>query len=142
MVLARLLRQAGRGTLLALEHDEHWVARVTGLLEREHLGDIARVVHAPLEGDPPWYSRAALSHVPDTIDLLLVDGPPAYEPGHELRREPALGAFDTQLTADATVVLDDVDRAGEQQVLADWQRRLSWTFVVDDRAGVAVGARR
>jgi hypothetical protein len=142
-VLARLLRQrADGGTLVALEHDAGWADLVTDMLRRESLEAFAAVVHAPLTGEPPWYDRTALDRTPSSVDLLVVDGPPAYADGHGLRREPALDHFEARLTADATVVLDDVDRPGEQQVLAHWQSRLPWDFTVDAAAGLAVGARR
>ncbi len=57
VVLARLLRQGGGGaTIVALEHDAQWAALVTDMLARGSLLDVARVVHPPLEGDPPWYA--------------------------------------------------------------------------------------
>jgi predicted O-methyltransferase YrrM len=142
VVLARLLRQRGGGaTIVALEHDAQWAALVTDMLRRESLVDIARVVHAPLEGDPPWYARSALTEMPDDVDLLVVDGPPAYTPGQGRRRAPALAAFGPRLTETATVVLDDVNRPGERQVLTGWESETSWRFSVDEAAGVATGQR-
>jgi predicted O-methyltransferase YrrM len=143
IVLARLLRQQSTGgRLVALEHDAGWVERVTDMLRRESLDAIAHVVHAPLEGEPPWYARTALAQTSEDIELLIVDGPPAFDPGHGRRREPALDAFDPRLDPAASVILDDIDRPGEQQVLAAWRARPGWTFAVDDRAGVAIGSRR
>ena len=142
VVLARLLRQrGGAATLAALEHDPHWAALVTDLLQRESLDDLAHVVHAPLEHDPPWYARAALTKMPDDIDLLLVDGPPAHAPGQGRRRAPALNAFEARLTQTATVVLDDVNRPGEREVLTAWQSETSWRFSIHEAAGVATGRR-
>ena len=48
----------------------------------------------------------------DLIDLLLVDGPPAYAVGHGLARYPALPVLRDRLAPGATVVLDDVERPG------------------------------
>ncbi|MCW2905198.1 MAG: Methyltransferase domain [Streptosporangiaceae bacterium] len=142
VVLARLLRQRGGGaTIVALEHDAQWAALVTDLLRRESLNDVARVVHAPLEDDPPWYARSALREMPEQVDLLIVDGPPAYEPGHGRRRAPALAAFGPLLPETATVILDDVNRPGERDVLTAWESETSWRFSVDEAAGVATGRR-
>jgi predicted O-methyltransferase YrrM len=142
VVLARLLRQRGGGAnVVALEHDAEWAALVTDLLRRESLTDIARVVHAPMDGNPPWYARSALAEMPDDIDLLVVDGPPAYAAGHGCRRAPALTAFEPRLTPTATVVLDDVNRPGEQEVLASWEAETSWRFSIDQAAGAATGQR-
>ena len=141
VVLARLLRQLGAGRLIALEHDAGWAELVQRSLHRESLAEWAEVVHAPLAGDPPWYDRSAFAGLPDVVDLLVVDGPPADRPGLHLRRAPALAAFADRLSATATVVLDDVDRPGERQVLAGWESDTDWRFDVDDAAGVAFGHR-
>lgn len=137
VLLARLLRQRGAGTLTAVEHDAGWAARVRDLLDREGLGDVATVLHAPLTGEPPWYDHAALESLPAAVDLLVVDGPPAYEPADALARLPALAFFAPRLAPGATVFLDDVDRPGEQQVLAEWERTTAWRFTAEPDAAVA-----
>ena len=118
VVLARLLRERDAGRLVALEHDRHWAALMHEQLRREALDGIARVLHAPLQGEPPWYAPARLRELPDEIDLLLVDGPPAYDAGHETRRAPALPRLQARLVEGAAVVLDDIARPGERDVLA------------------------
>jgi hypothetical protein len=142
VVLARLLRQRGRGTLVAVEHDAGWAARVGELLTAEGLDGVARVVHAPLSGVAPWYDHDVLEALPTAIDLLVVDGPPAHAAGEGLRRAPALEFFDPRLAPGATVVLDDVDRPGERDVLAGWEAATPWRFTIADGAGIAVGARK
>jgi predicted O-methyltransferase YrrM len=141
VVLARLLRRRGAGSLVAIEHDGDWAELVGDLLRRESLHEIARVVHAPLEGDPPWYAREQLAALPAEVDLLVVDGPPACEAGDEHRRAPALEFFEPRLVPGATVVLDDVARQGERDVLAAWEAGSDWRFGIDDATGVALGAR-
>jgi hypothetical protein len=140
VVLGRLLRERGDGSVTGVEHDGRWAALVRELLRREGLEQIARVVHAPLEGEPPWYARGALGALPDEVDLLVVDGPPACAAGEGDRRAPALPFFAPRLVAGATVVLDDVHRPGEREVIGRWEARTPWRFDVDEAAGVAVGA--
>ncbi len=141
VVLARLLCERHAGGRVALEHDRHWAALVRDHLRREALDTIARVLHAPLQGEPPWYGLAGLDEVPDEVDLLLVDGPPACDPGHGTRRAPALSRFAERLIVGAVVVLDDISRPGEREVIASWEAATDWRFVVDERAGVAIGRR-
>jgi hypothetical protein len=138
LLLARLLRERGVGTLISIEHDEHWAGLITAQLEREQLGDIARVIHAGLGGDPVWYE---LDTWTDPIDLLIVDGPPAYDPGHEARRAPALKHFEQQLVPGAVVILDDLDRPGEQSVVAGWETAGTWRFEIHRETGSAHGRR-
>ena len=139
VVLARLLHERERGGLISLEHDRHWAALIQDHLQRENLDPIARVVHAPLQGEPPWYG---LAEVPDEVDLLIVNGPPAFESGHGAARAPALARLDDKLVHDAAVILDDIERPGEQQIIATWETSTSWRFQLDLPAGVAIGQRQ
>jgi hypothetical protein len=141
VVVARLLRERGEGALVSLEHDQHWAGVVQDQLRRESLDTIARVVYAPLEGTPPWYDLAGLADIPDAVDLLIVDGPPAFDPGHGHRRAPALPWFGERLIPGATVMLDDIDREGERDVLAGWEAGTGWRFSIDESARLATGHR-
>jgi predicted O-methyltransferase YrrM len=141
IVLARLLRERGAGSVVSVEHDRAWAALVNDMLRREKLNDVARVVHAPLDGAPPWYAAAALDKLPADVDLLIVDGPPAHATNEQHRRAPALAYFESRLVSGATVILDDAQRLGERDVLAQWETKTPWRFLLDEAAGVAVGAR-
>jgi hypothetical protein len=141
VLLARLLRERGAGSIVAVEHDRAWAALVADLLRREKLDDIARVLYAPLHGDPPWYASTALDALPAEVDLLVVDGPPAHTTSPQHRRVPALAFFEPRLMPGATVVLDDLQRPGEREVLSVWEAQTPWRFRIDKAAGVAVGAR-
>lgn len=139
LLLARLLREREGGVITSLEHDPHWATLIQDHLQREHLAQIAHVIYAPLQGDPPWYR---LDETPDEIDLLIVDGPPAFDPSHGTRRAPALLRFDDKLVGGAAVILDDIDRSGEQQVLATWETSTNWRFELNLPARVAIGRRQ
>jgi predicted O-methyltransferase YrrM len=154
VLLARLLCQRwprGGFRLAAVEHDARWARWVTGQLDREGIGSDVVVVHAPLTPHPhaerglSWYDddtvtaglHSALRG--DPIDLLLVDGPPAYTAGHGLARYPALPVLLDRLVPGATVVLDDAERPGEQEVLRRWERETGLDFDRRaEQAGVAV----
>jgi predicted O-methyltransferase YrrM len=154
VLLARLLtrrRPRGGWRLVAIEHDAAWVQRVSDELDREGVGDRVEVLHAPLvphavaAGDLLWYDEAAVTAGLDTalggdlIDLLVVDGPPAFAPGFGLARYPALPVLRHRLVAGATVVLDDVERPGEQEVVRRWEHEFGLSFQrLPAQAGVAV----
>jgi rhodanese-related sulfurtransferase len=123
---ARALSQAGgEGHVYSLDHDRDWAAVTARAIAREALDQWASVTHAPLRGG--WYELDVLPAV-EAVDLLVVDGPPAYVPGTETARQPALEMFWERLLPGATVILDDSWRAGEKQVLASWQRRYGLRF--------------
>ncbi|MBA2416810.1 MAG: class I SAM-dependent methyltransferase [Geodermatophilaceae bacterium] len=150
VVVARLLHELGTGRLLSIEHDDAWADRVQRQLDREGLVDVADVVRAPLRPHErswhgaEWYDEAALATAIGVaghpIDLLVVDGPPAWQPGKEHARYPALGSLVRWLAPGATVVLDDIERAGEQEVLARWQQEHGVIFDMHAASGVAVGS--
>ena len=147
LVLARLLYTRG-GRLVSLEHDPTWATRVRSDLAAAGHADIAQVALAPLEPHPlarddlQWYAQRALSPLPRRINLLLVDGPPAFEPELELSRYPALPVLAERLARDATVVLDDIDRRGELRILEAWERDCGFRFQVRPAERIAVGRRR
>ena len=147
IALARALRKRD-GRLHSLEHDAGWAAFVAAWLEREGLTATATVVDAPLRPYPlspdetGWYDTGALDRLPGSgVDLLLVDGPPAGEPGLGRSRYPALPALTGRLSDDAIVVLDDIDRPGEAAVLAAWERETPFSFERLDEARIAIGRR-
>ena len=88
-----------------------------------------------------WYAQHALPSLPPRIDLLLVDGPPAFEPHIELSRYPALPALAERLVPDATVILDDIDRPGELRILETWERDCDFRFEVRPAQRIAIGHR-
>jgi predicted O-methyltransferase YrrM len=144
--LAELVQQRG-GRLVSLEHDETWATRVRSNLAAAGLAETAQVTLAPLEPHPLardgllWYAERPLRLLPRRIDLLLVDGPPAFEPEIELSRYPALPALAERLALDAVVVLDDIDRRGELRVLEAWERECDFRFEIQPAERIAVGRR-
>jgi predicted O-methyltransferase YrrM len=141
VLLARLLAQRGGAfALVAVEHDAGWARWVREQLEREGIGEHVTVIDAPLTARAVapdgllWYDEAALAAGLDgalgagAIDLLVVDGPPAYAAGQGLGRYPALPALRGRLAPGATVVLDDVERPGEQDVLHRWESETDLVF--------------
>jgi predicted O-methyltransferase YrrM len=131
--IGRLLRDKG-GHLTTVEHDEDWAQLLEQELRAEGLEKAVTVVQAPLvagsHGARPWYAEDALRPILDEggIDLLIVDGPPAYEAGQEQARYPAVPFFRAGLAPDCTVILDDINRRGEQEILQRWESLLGLRF--------------
>jgi predicted O-methyltransferase YrrM len=153
ILLARLLAQRnppGGSRLVAVEHDAAWASWVIGQLACEGTHPDVVIVHVPLRPHPSaaagldWYDGTALAAGLDAamhgdpVDLLIIDGPPAYADGHELARYPALPVMRPRLAPGATVILDDVERAGEQEVLRRWERETGLAFDRHPEAGVAM----
>lgn len=149
LLLGACLKSCG-GFITSFEHDEDWAAIVAGLVKDNGLSEVAQVVHAPLrdtgsgEDALPWYDMRILSDRlgERKVELLLVDGPPAYQKGHGRARQPALPFFVPYLDEPCAVYLDDVDRDGERAVLEAWKRNSDFSFSTPrHRGNVARGVR-
>lgn len=135
--IGRLLRQRG-GHIWTVEHDERWADLLARELASEGLDDVVTVVHAPLvpvqsvwpDEEAAWYEQSALKEMTagQPIDLLVVDGPPAYQAGYEHSRYPAGPFFASTFADDYAIVLDDIDRRGEQDIMERWESELDVTF--------------
>ena len=124
------------GVRQTLEHNLDWAELLKVLLQEQGLSDQATVVPAPLVAcnsaleNNLWYDltlfRSQFSK--KAIDLLLVDGPPAYDERRRLSRYPALPALRDLLAPDFAVALDDINRSGEAEIIAKWATEFSLTF--------------
>ena len=143
IVIARRLAELGAGRVDSLEHDPAWAQATRAALAAEGLDAVATVHLAPLEphrlaGERgAWYSAAIAAKLPDSIELLLIDGPPAGEPELERSRHPALAELGPRLAAGAAIVVDDATRAGETAAIASWQRDFGLDFRRDEASATA-----
>lgn len=146
IVLGRLLASRD-GRVVSVEHDAAWVRVVRRLVVEHHLEDTVTIVHAPLApapvGELEWYDVEIVAEAVAgyRFDMLLVDGPPAWQPGHELARLPALPVLEEYAAASCTIVLDDADRAGEREIIEAWGRDSGIALKAFPGRGVAVGHR-
>jgi predicted O-methyltransferase YrrM len=130
LVCARALQLNGGGTLHSYDQHAGFVEQTRQWVESEGLA--AEMHHAPL-GPPPddwpglWYQLADL---PETIDLLVIDGPPWTL--HPQVRGAAEVLFE-RLSPGGVVLLDDASRPGERAIARRWARR--WPQMVFRRLG-------
>lgn len=126
LVLAYTLEQNGEGHVVSVDHDVAYGEETRQRLETHGLAHYAEVRSAPLvsqqvgESSHTWYDVRAFSGL-SGIDLLVVDGPP-QQTQHEARY-PAVPALYDRLSPQAIIVLDDANRAGEQNIIRRWQER-------------------
>jgi predicted O-methyltransferase YrrM len=123
------LERIGAGRILSLDDGAEFAQTTRSRLDQHGVSAFAQVVHAPLvplvlDGLPyQWYDPAAVASAtaPDaSIDLLIVDGPPQYGNPHPLARYPALPVLWDRLSDQALILMDDTDRADEQQIAQRW----------------------
>lgn len=122
IVLARICQINGQGHVYSLEHEAQFANITREHLRRLGLDEWATVVDAPIKqsshSDTPWYDTASLNV--GTIDLLVVDGPPAaLAPQARFPAGPHL--FD-RLAPRGLVFVDDADRPDERALVQRWQQ--------------------
>lgn len=125
LLMAYAVRKAGRGDVIAIEHDAAHRRRVLELLERHGLRDRVRIVEAALaplslHGERHvWYDEATVrdaARAGDPFDLLVVDGPPVPPAS----RYPAIPVLRGSLSPGAVALLDDADRREARSNLTRW----------------------
>ena len=114
----------GDGHVVSLEHDKLWLEKSQAMVDEHGLSSRVRIVHAPIvdvrlgEDVFPWYDLSS-ADLPDSIDLLFIDGPP--ESTGPLARYPALPLLFERLPVGASVVMDDASREGERAAVQRWE---------------------
>lgn len=138
------------GHLNTLEHDASWAQIIEDLVAANGLNHCVSIHYAPLEKvvvddvDYDWCSTRVLEEVAkaNSVDLLLVDGPPAYQKGKELARYPALPILYPYLSDSCSIFLDDIGRPGEREIVMRWSDFSGIKFSLHElRGGIARGCR-
>lgn len=145
---ARMLAEIGDPSrrLYSIDNDADWLAVLRQMLAAEGLEDWVCLVHAPLTPTPlahaggTWFDtqslNAAFADVAK-VDLLFVDGPPAWAEESQQARRPAAAYFKSRLGDRWSVFLDDIDRRGERLVVQEWKRILGEKFSGHEEANIA-----
>ncbi|HEX7337987.1 MAG TPA: class I SAM-dependent methyltransferase [Gemmatimonadales bacterium] len=132
IVAARCLRALGHGRLISLEHDPEYARRTSDLLRLHGLGDVARVVTAPLAESEldgrraQWYGTQYEPLLQGPIDVLIVDGPPGNTAPRA--RYPAVPLLLPQLAPECRILMDDGDRPDERAIARAWRDELGATL--------------
>lgn len=127
MIIGTWLKEQGQGRLLSIEHQESWMDVCGHYIESNQIGSCVTLHHAPLVsldamyGQTTWYDLSTCVDLPESIDFLIVDGPP--EGTSVDSRLPAMEKFYDRLCSGAYILLDDGVRAAEQNVVSLWRQR-------------------
>ena len=134
-ILTGLLAGRRGVELWSLEHTAEWRLRLMAVLSRHQISN-TQVVLAPLrEFDGfTWYDAPV--ELPDNFSLVICDGPPGDTPGGRYGLLPVAG---NRLAKGAVILLDDVGRPSEQEVIERWRHetKLSVELHQNDEAGFA-----
>jgi hypothetical protein len=130
-LLLGLMAERTRGTVWSLEQHPGWHAHVSSTLRWLGLGRV-RLCHADLESasDYSWYRVPA--QLPSGLRVVICDGPPGTTPGG---RYGLLPRVRDRLHDDVTILLDDAERPGEQEILRRWQQEFGFSWSMSGVAG-------
>ncbi|MBL0743049.1 class I SAM-dependent methyltransferase [Chryseolinea lacunae] len=137
ILMGRLIRKNKlTATVTTVEHDLKWVKVMETLIKNERLDDVLSVIYAPLKPCPlalqsnVWYDLNVLNLFAGPWDMVVIDGPPAWEETKGQARYPAMQFVMTKLAPNAIVFLDDADRPGEQSILHHWEDEFGISFKI------------
>lgn len=143
VIIARCLQLNGSGRFLSFDHDPGFAELTRRRLRRA--GVAGQVRAAPLRPGANGYGGSWYDHgeLPDRIDLLVIDGPPAWREAEAESRGSAAPAAFPKLAPGGAVLLDDAARPGERRVAERWRHdypelRFDW---IDTHKGVLVATR-
>ena len=142
LIIAQALKLHGGGRLTSFDQHADFVAATAAWLGTHGLDADMRYapLGAPASGWPGlWYEPGTL---PDSIDLLVIDGPPWTI--HPLTRGSAESLFD-RIAPGGAVILDDAARPGERLVARRWRRKwpeIDFQLVHAGTKGTLLGVRR
>lgn len=137
VLLARLIKLNDlKATIISIEHIEGWGMEINRKLAQEGLQDIAKVIHVPLGKcelaveDNEWYLTDILEKELKDLhfDMVIVDGPPAWQASKGMSRYPAFPFIASSLSERFSIYLDDANRPGERAVLQGWTENYGMTF--------------
>lgn len=125
--------------IISIESEKVWTDRMEKKISEMDLSSIITIVPAILMPIPSlgeennWYD---LSQLPDAIlnsspfDMVVIDGPPAYNESISLSRFMAVPFVSNLLDDNYSIFLDDANRKGEKMVMSMWKQQFGFDFKI------------
>ncbi len=143
VLIGRLIRKNSlQVKFRAVEHDRSWYEKLKKIVEDDDLGELVELVHAPLAeceysiDKLEWYDVQNLDSAlnDDRLDLVVIDGPPAWESPKKYARYPAVSYIRNKLQDCYAIFLDDAVREGERAIIKLWEEELGISFGFSGRS--------
>lgn len=122
LVFSYVLEAQTQGQIISIDHESQFLKQTQNTLASHGLGSRVRWVHAPLVSIEvgrerfSWYDLP--KDLPETIDLLLIDGPPGKL--QRLSRYPAVPKLISRLKKNSMIIVDDANRRDERKMVKRW----------------------
>lgn len=132
LVIAGALSRRGGGQYLSIDHDNYWASTTRRKMARAKVDPVG-VSHSPLAdfGTHDWYSVSleAIARLAPTV--IVCDGPPREVRGGRYGLIPCLAP----VLEECTILLDDANRQGEQDIIKRWEAEFSVEVSYTDTPG-------
>lgn len=136
-----------RGQIISFDHDASFASHSRVMIEQHNLSKICEVVMSPLKPvavhgkQMLWYDYTKFQEL-NSIDLLIVDGPP--NDSGVMTRYPALPLLYDKLAPGAIIIIDDFRRNEEYQMVAKWVAEFDLEFLraIPNEKGAAILQKR
>lgn len=130
VIIARVYQLLGiqNCTHISIDHEAFFLDLSRRYAELNGVADRVDFCHCPLEpvaaslDGNRWYSGVSNTLKGRKIELLVIDGPPAYEDETQNARYPALPMLYEHLSSTCMVILDDANRFGEKTAVERWKK--------------------
>lgn len=110
-----LAKSAPNARIISIDNSEEFAGKTRQMLAQHEIRNVDLRV-APLtphSSGVDWYELSKFVDITD-IDLLFIDGPPGSK--NPIARHPALNELIQKLSPNATIIIDDTKRDGEQEL--------------------------
>jgi hypothetical protein len=148
ILISRLIKQNNLKDcqFISFEHNKDWAELVEHEIETN---SNIHIIHAPLERQTVgnykinFYKSETLNTTLEklqfkNIDLLIVDGPPAYNEEMQFNRMGAIpNVYSFLNLSSCAIILDDAQRNGEKQSLQEWTKLYKFKFSYYKRMSIA-----
>ena len=130
LITAYACKKNGKGKIYSLENHQYFAAESAKNIQLHGLEEFAEIIYAPLRPATIdkekwlWYDTNEMKFKKKSIDLLIVDGPPANV--QEEARYPALPLLENYLSDTAIIISDDTLRTSEQEVIKRWLQEFNY----------------
>ena len=131
--------------IVSVDEDKGWIEKIKEILTAENIQKYVKFIYAPIisknNRNKPilWYDDKILDRVCEGIkfDMVIVDGPKAYESGKELIRYHAVPYIKNKLNDKYVILLDDAIRRGEKWIIKKWEKEYKLKFEFDNNLAIA-----
>ena len=124
ILTGKAIEKNGNGKLISVENDDKYAELTRRNVSLEKLSDIAKVVTAELKlqtingQNYMWYDHSFKNEINQSIDLLIVDGPPKIL--NKNARYPALPLLKDHFSDNIIILIDDGKRKDDSNTVNRW----------------------